>query len=157
MQLTNRIRLFQTRKYLTYYKCSRQFVSPFILNMIIISGVDLAFFRTSKILQPQLHLLLHHLQVIQLQTTLQVLDLRHQRVIPHRVQTRLQNQQTITPGSDNSTCRSNPNPPPTQQNTTTNLVGDCNADGNDRSYLQQNINNNQGPDIGNENNNNGGG
>ena len=70
------------------------------------------------------------------------------------------NQQTITQGcgqgTDNSTCRSNPNPPPTRQNTTTNLVGDCNANPNDRSCLQQNINNNQGRDNGNENNNNGG-
>ena len=68
------------------------------------------------------------------------------------------NQQTITrgcgQGTDNSTCRSNPNPPPTQQNTTTNL-GDCNTNPNDRSCLQQNINN-KSPDNNNENNNNGG-
>jgi hypothetical protein len=66
------------------------------------------------------------------------------------------NQQTITrgcgQGTDNSTCRPNPNPPPTLQNTTTNLVGDCNANPN----LQKNVNNNQSPDSGKENNNNGG-
>ena len=68
------------------------------------------------------------------------------------------NQQTITrgcgQGTDSSTCRSNPNPQPTQQNTTTNLVGNCNANSNDRSCLQQIINNNQSPDNGSENNNN---
>ena len=67
-------------------------------------------------------------------------------------------QQTITrgcgQGTDNSTCRSNPNPPPTQQNSATNL-GDRNTDPNDRSCLQQNINN-KSPDNNNENNNNGG-
>jgi hypothetical protein len=42
MQVTDRIPLFQTRMYLTYWKYSIQFVSLFILNMIIITGVDSA-------------------------------------------------------------------------------------------------------------------
>jgi len=70
------------------------------------------------------------------------------------------NQQTTTQGcrqgTDNSTCRSNPNPPPTQQNTTTNPAVDCNPNPNDRSCSQQNIKNNPSPDIGNENNSNSG-
>jgi hypothetical protein len=48
MQVTNRIRLFQTRIYLTYQKYSIQFVSLFILDMIIIIGVNLAY-RTEKL------------------------------------------------------------------------------------------------------------
>ena len=68
------------------------------------------------------------------------------------------NQQSITQGSlqgaDNSTCRSNSNPPPTEQNTTTNLAVDCNANPDDRSCSQQNINNSLSPEIGNENDNN---
>ena len=49
MQLTDRIPLFQTRMYLTYQKYSIQFVSLFILDMMIINGVDLAW-RTEKIM-----------------------------------------------------------------------------------------------------------
>jgi len=49
MQVTNRIQLFQTRIYLTYWKYSIQFVSLFILDMMIIIGVDLAY-RTEKIM-----------------------------------------------------------------------------------------------------------
>ncbi len=48
MQVTNRIRLFQIWINLTYYKYGIQFVSLFILDMMIITGVDLAY-RTEKI------------------------------------------------------------------------------------------------------------
>jgi len=69
-------------------------------------------------------------------------------------------QQTITQGcrqgTDNIICRSNPNPPPAQQNITTNPAVDCNPNPNDRSCSQQNIKNNPSPDIGNENNSNSG-
>ncbi|MGC1927396.1 MAG: hypothetical protein WA667_00350 [Candidatus Nitrosopolaris sp.] len=61
------------------------------------------------------------------------------------------NQKIITQG-----CSQGSNPPPTQQNTTTNLAVDCNANPNDRSCLQQNINNKPSPDNGKENHNNGG-
>ena len=57
------------------------------------------------------------------------------------------NQKIITEG-----CSQGSNPPPTQQNTTV----DCNANPNDRSCLQQNINNKPSPDNGKENHNNGG-
>jgi uncharacterized membrane protein len=49
MKVTNRIPLFQTRMYLTYWKSSIQFVILFILDMMIIIGVDLAW-RTEKIM-----------------------------------------------------------------------------------------------------------
>lgn len=53
-------------------------------------------------------------------------------------------------------CSQESNPPPTQQNTTTNLAVDWNANPNDRSCSQQNVNNKQSPDTGKENHNNGG-
>jgi hypothetical protein len=49
MLVTDRIRLFQIRISLTYYKYGIQFVSPFILNMIIKTSVDSAW-RTEKVL-----------------------------------------------------------------------------------------------------------
>jgi len=65
-------------------------------------------------------------------------------------------QQTITQGcrqgTDNIICRSNPNPPPAQQNITTNPAVDCNPNPNDRSCSQQNIKNNPSPYIGNYSN-----
>jgi hypothetical protein len=49
---------------------------------------------------------------------------------------------------------SNSNPSPSEQNTTTNLAVDRNANPDDRSCSQQNIKNSLSPDLGNENNNN---
>jgi hypothetical protein len=76
--------------------------------------------------------------------------LGHQRIILHQLQTRLQ---TKKPRRG---CSQGSNPQPTQQNTTTNLPVDSNANPHDRSCLQQNINNKPSPDNGKENHNNGG-